>query len=72
MDFDIEMGPICLYKNYLKVFLQNYPDYPLTVGEYLILSFYTDLIGIILEQSLIYYYNPLLNRLKDVPVSIIT
>lgn len=59
VDFDIEMGPICLYQSYFQGFLQKYPDYKLSVGEYLILTFYSDLIGKILEQSLIYYYNPL-------------
>lgn len=34
VDFDIEMGPICLYQNYFKAFLQKYPDYKLSVGEY--------------------------------------
>lgn len=58
------MGPVCLYPNYLKTFLQKYPDYKLNVGEYFILELYTDLVGKILEQSLIYYYNPLLNSSK--------
>ncbi len=58
---DIEMGPVCLYPNYLKTFLTKYPDYKLNVGEYFILELYTDLVGKILEQSLIYHYNPLLN-----------
>jgi hypothetical protein len=58
---DIEMGPVCLYPNYLKTFLQKHPDYPLNVGEYFIMELYTDLVGKILEQSLIYHYNPLLN-----------
>lgn len=52
-EFDIDMGPICLYKNYLKKFISKYPDYKLSVGEYLILTYYTDLIGKIMEQSLI-------------------
>lgn len=62
------MGPICLYKNYLKKFISKYPDYKLSVGEYLILTYYTDLIGKIMEQSLISHYNPLLNGLKHVAV----
>ena len=38
------MGPVCLYPNYLKTFLQKYPDYKLNVGEYFILELYTDLV----------------------------
>lgn len=64
VNIDIEMGPVCLYPNYLKTFLQKYPDYNLNVGEYFILELYTDLVGKILEQSLIHYYNPLLNSSK--------
>lgn len=33
-----------------------------------ILTFYNDLVGKILEQSLIHYYNPLLNSLKKTAV----
>jgi hypothetical protein len=47
-----------LYSNYFKLFLQKYRDYKLSLGEYFILELYTDLVGKILEQSLIYYYNP--------------
>lgn len=72
VDFDIKMGPICLYSNYFSSFLQKYPDYKLNAGEYLILTFYTDLVGKILEQSLIRHYNPLLNSLKYVGVKNIT
>ena len=64
VNFEIEMGPVCLYPNYLKTFLQKHPDYKLNVGEYFILEFFTDLVGKILEQSLIHYYNPLLNSSK--------
>jgi hypothetical protein len=61
VDIVFMAGPICLYKNYFKAFIQKYPDYKLSVAEFLILRFCTELIGKILEQSLIYYYNPLLN-----------
>ena len=62
VSFDIEMGPICLYKCYFKEFVKKYPDYKFSVGEYLILNFITDLVGKIMEQSLIFFYNPLLNH----------
>jgi hypothetical protein len=68
VELDIELGVICLYKNFLKEFKHKNPDYKLNVGEYLILNFFTDLIGKLIEQSLISYYNPLLNHLKYVSV----
>jgi LAGLIDADG DNA endonuclease family len=64
----IDMGPICLYQNYFKAFIQENPDYKLTVGEYFILTFHTELVGKILQQSLISYYNPLLNHSKYINI----
>ena len=64
INFLIEMAPVCLYPNYLKNFLQKHPDYKLNQGEAWILEYFTDLVGKILEQSLIHYYNPLINTSK--------
>lgn len=70
--FNINMGPICLYKNFLRKFTSKYPDYKLSLLEHSILTYYTDLIGKIMEQSLIYHYNPLLNNLKHTSIKNIT
>jgi hypothetical protein len=71
-NFNISMGPICLYKNFLIEFTSKYPDYILSLLEHSILTYYTELIGKMMEQSLIYHYNPLLNNLKHISIKNIT
>lgn len=71
-NFNISMGLFVFIKIFLIKFTSKYPDYKLSLLELSILIYYTDLIGKIMEQSLISHYNPLLNNLKYTTVKNIT
>jgi len=65
-ELNYKIIPIYFSTNYLNKFQLLHPKYKLSKGEWIILKYITDLTIKILEQSLIYKFQPKLNILENV------